>query len=146
MEVFDARGFQNTGAARAGREESHNPDPWAVGGFFLTDSEFLSHIYDQTCVIKAIVNHTAFCVNSVPFLFIFIEISNCKILVFLTTFLLCPSLWAGLGGPLYGFFCEDKTCRNREYDWKCCNHIFVCLLPIESNFLQKISLFVTRLI
>ena len=108
MEVFDARGFQNTGAARAGREESHNPDPWAVGGFFLTDSEFLSHIYDRTCVIKAIVNHTAFCVNSVPFLFIFKEISDCKVLVFLTTFLLCPSLWAGLGGPLYGFFVRTK--------------------------------------
>ena len=35
VEVFDARGFQNTVAARAGREESHNPDPWAVGGFFF---------------------------------------------------------------------------------------------------------------
>ena len=91
MEVFDARGFQNTGAARAGREESHNPDPWAVGGFFLTDSEFLSHIYDRTCVIKAIVNHTAFCVKSVQIIF-----------------LLCPSLWAGLGGPLYGFFVRTK--------------------------------------
>ena len=121
--------------------------------FFLTDSEFLSHIYDRTCVIKAIVNHTAFCVNSVPFLFIFKEISDCKVLVFLTTFLLCPNYlsfvseslgWIGRA-PLW-LFCEDKTCRNREYDWKCCNHIFFCLLPIESNFIQKISLFVTRLI
>ena len=42
------------------------------------------------------MNHTAFCVNSVPFLFIFKEISDCKVLVLLTTFLLCPSLWAGL--------------------------------------------------